>query len=104
MIGEPVDDDLLYENANDEYAIGVENIFERNGGHSEEENNDEESENEDNMEEDPEPLYHNADITVKESMLLILSLMLRHNLAMTTISDIISVKELHCPEMGLKKK
>lgn len=87
----------------DEYAFGMENIFERNHEHNDEGNDGEQSENEEErMEVDEVPLYHDAEITVKESMLLLSSLMLRHNLNMTCMSDIITVIQLHCPEMDLK--
>ncbi|XP_034935156.1 uncharacterized protein [Chelonus insularis] len=47
------------------------------------------------------PLYLGADITVKESMLSILSLFLKHNLPMTTIEDIIAIIGMHCLKSGL---
>lgn len=48
-------------------------------------------------------LYRGAPVTVGQSMLLILTLMLRHNLNMLCIADIIAVINLHCLQDGLKR-
>lgn len=52
---------------------------------------------------DNRPLYAGAPITVDQSMLLILSLVLKHNLTSTSIADIITVINLHCPNEALRK-
>lgn len=50
-----------------------------------------------------QPLFDGAPLTVGDSMLVILSLLLRHNLTMACIEDIIKAIELHCIPQGLKK-
>ncbi|CAD6227420.1 GSCOCG00012013001-RA-CDS, partial [Cotesia congregata] len=50
-----------------------------------------------------EPLYAGASINATESMLLILTLLVNHNLTMTCIEDIIKVIHLHCPSQDLQK-
>jgi len=50
-----------------------------------------------------QPLYRGAAITVNESMLAILTLLIHHNLDMSCIEDIISVMQLHCLQTELKK-
>ncbi|CAD6238178.1 GSCOCG00012513001-RA-CDS, partial [Cotesia congregata] len=50
-----------------------------------------------------QPLYNGSHITVGDSMLIILSFLLRHNLTMVCIEDIIKAIELHCLQDGLKK-
>lgn len=52
---------------------------------------------------DNRPLYSGAPITVAQSMLLILSLVLKHNLTGTSIADIITVINLHCPNEAFQK-
>lgn len=48
-------------------------------------------------------MYYGAYITVSESMMLILSLLLHHNLIMSCIADIITVLEYHCLPRNLRK-
>lgn len=104
LIGEQADD--LYENiVVEDNDMG--HIFNMNEVLEEEdvEQSENESENEEEINarnDEDDPLYHDAPITVKESMLLLLSLMLRHNLNMTCIADIIKVIELHCPIVHFK--
>lgn len=43
-----------------------------------------------------EPLYEGAPLGVNESMILILTLLLRHNINMSCLADIITVINLHC--------
>lgn len=50
-----------------------------------------------------QPLYRGSRISVGESMLLILALLLHHNLTLTCIEDIIIVLELHCLRQSLHK-
>ncbi|XP_044585559.1 exocyst complex component 3-like [Cotesia glomerata] len=50
-----------------------------------------------------QPLFDGDRITVGDSMLTILSLLLSHNLSMACIEDIIKAIELHCLPNGLKK-
>lgn len=52
---------------------------------------------------DNTPLYFGAEITVRESMLAILSVCLKHNLPSTCLDDIISLVNLHCIRRGLQK-
>lgn len=52
---------------------------------------------------DNRPLYAGAPITIAQSMLLILSLVLKHNLTGTSIADIITVINLHCPNEAFRK-
>lgn len=60
--------------------------------------------NNDNIEDDDQPLYQDAGITVRGSMLIILTLLLvHHNLTMTCIEDIIFALQLHCLQKGLQK-
>lgn len=83
MVGEPVHNEEFNQNGDEQQVYNVDDIF--NGGNDpenplsdEEKSADEDDEDDDEMnEERAEPLYHNAQITVKESMLLLLSLMLR---------------------------
>lgn len=56
-----------------------------------------------NDEEANEPLYEGAEITWRQSMLLILTILLKHNVTFSGLADIISVVNLHCPRRGLKK-
>ena len=49
------------------------------------------------------PLYRDAPLTIIDSMLLILSLLLHHNVTMQCLADIITVINLHCALDGLKK-
>jgi len=50
-----------------------------------------------------ERLYFGAPLNISQSMLLILTLAIRHNLNMSCLADIINVINLHCPTHGLKK-
>lgn len=50
-----------------------------------------------------EPLSAGASISVTESMLSILTLLVNHNLTMTSVEDIIRVIHLHCPSQDLIK-
>lgn len=50
-----------------------------------------------------QPLYDGASINIRESMLLILTLLINHNLTMTCMEDIIRVIQLHCPNQNLVK-
>ncbi|RLU15666.1 hypothetical protein DMN91_011420 [Ooceraea biroi] len=65
-----------------------------------------EARNNDNFDQN-QPLYNviknGAEITVRASMLIILTLLLNHNLAMSCIEDIIIAIELHCLHEGLKR-
>lgn len=49
------------------------------------------------------PLYTDSPISVGESMLLILMILLRHNVTYECLSDIISVINMHCPQRNLQK-
>lgn len=70
----------------------------------EEEDIDRETGNDhDDIEHDYERLYFGAALNVSQSMLLILTLAIRHNLNMSCLADIINVINLHCPAQGLKK-
>ncbi|CAG5102758.1 Protein of unknown function, partial [Cotesia congregata] len=48
-------------------------------------------------------LFTGAPINVRESMLLILTLLINHNVTMTCVEDIIRVIQLHCPREDLVK-
>lgn len=89
------DDDSNNENENDNNNNGNENDlnFENNVGNRQ---------HNDNINQQ-QPLYNGSHITVGDSMLIILSLLLRHNLTMVCIEDIIKAIELHCLQDGLKK-
>lgn len=50
-----------------------------------------------------EQLYNGARITVGQSMLLILALMLHHSLEMSCVESIITVLQFHCLADGLRK-
>lgn len=50
-----------------------------------------------------EAFYLGAPLTVTQSMLLILTLLLHHNIDMLCLSDIITVINLHCLSEQLKK-
>ncbi|XP_015124328.1 uncharacterized protein LOC107046259 isoform X2 [Diachasma alloeum] len=52
---------------------------------------------------DQRPLYRGAPLNVGESMLLILTLLLRHNLNYLCLADIMTVINLHCLQQNLKK-
>lgn len=108
LVGEPVIDGEFNNIQIEEQEYILDDIFNRNNEPPNEDNDNDERENvdegaDDLDEDDGHPLYHNSPVTVRESMLLIQSLLLRHNLNMTCISDIITVIQLHCPEEGLKK-
>ncbi|KAE8741566.1 hypothetical protein FOCC_FOCC012903 [Frankliniella occidentalis] len=49
------------------------------------------------------PLYNNANITINESMVMVLSLMLNHNLTGSCIEDLLQVINFHCPAENLHK-
>ncbi|XP_077258856.1 uncharacterized protein LOC143895532 isoform X2 [Temnothorax americanus] len=95
----------IEENDNDEN----EEIEENDNVNEEIEENDNEnaSDGDSNDEEeqfnDNRPLYAGASITVAQSMLLILSLVLKHNLTGTAIADIITVINLHCLNEAFQK-
>ena len=59
------------------------------------------SDNEDDF--NDQPLYRGSPLTVMESMLLILTILLHHNVTMTCLSDIIAVINFHCLNQGLKR-
>lgn len=107
LIGEPVEDINIEADGNEEHDFNMENIFDGEREEEEEqESGDEQGDYEDEMDEREDaddPLYFGATITVKQSMLLLLTLMLKHNLNMTCMSDIITMIELHCPDVNLKK-
>ncbi|XP_066584839.1 uncharacterized protein [Prorops nasuta] len=50
-----------------------------------------------------EYLYDGATLTVGQSMLLILSLLIKHNVTLSCIGEITEIINLHCPQKGLKK-
>lgn len=112
LVGEPINNEQFQREVVDEYNFNADDFFPVNN-HIHEEVHDDDNEDEEVLEaeveedneinEGAEPIYHNAHITESESMLMILSLMLRHNLNMTAIADIIDVIQLHCPQMDLKK-
>lgn len=52
---------------------------------------------------DDKPLYKNAPITLAESMLLILTLCLRHNLTGSCLVDLLTLVSLHCQKPNLCK-
>lgn len=49
------------------------------------------------------PLYHGAPLRVEESLLLILSLALKHNLSDSCVADVISLITYHCLPQRLQK-
>lgn len=57
----------------------------------------------DNEENDNRPLYNGAPLTVAESMALILSLILNHQLTGSCVADLLYVLHLHCIAQGLRK-
>lgn len=48
-------------------------------------------------------LYKGSPLTVTHSMLLISTILIKHQLTMTCIGDIINVINLHCPNQDLKE-
>ena len=66
-------------------------------------NSSSESGNEEDIVDD-QPLYRGSPLTVMESMLLILTILIHHNVTMTCLSDIITVINFHCLSQNLKKK
>ena len=60
------------------------------------------SDNEDDVNDD-QPLYRGSPLTVMESMLLILTILIHHNVTMTCLSDVIAVINFHCLSQGLKR-
>lgn len=71
-------------------------------------NESEEEQNEDEIFHDNDfrsrqPIYRGALITVGESMILILCILLYHNVTYSCLSDIISIINLHCLNDQLKK-
>ena len=78
--------------------------FISSGSEEENEEENEEAELENNYFADAHaPLYRDAPLTIIDSMLLILSLLLHHNVTMQCLADIIMVINLHCALDGLKK-
>lgn len=64
------------------------------------------SDGSDNLEDEEEgdpPLYAGAPITVGESMLSVLSLVLAHNLSGTCLVDVLELVAMHCPQPNLCK-
>lgn len=64
---------------------------------------DAEIRNYDDENDDNRPLYNGAPITVAESMALILSLILNHQLTGSCVADLLYVLHLHCIAQGLRK-
>lgn len=52
---------------------------------------------------DDELLYNGAEITVQQSMLLILAVQLNHNVTQSCIADIIELINLHCPRNDIQR-
>lgn len=50
-----------------------------------------------------QPIYDGASISLKQSMLLVLRLSLKHNLTDSCISDILYIIQFHCSEQNKKK-
>ncbi|XP_071633972.1 uncharacterized protein [Temnothorax longispinosus] len=69
-----------------------------NDGDDDDIRNYDNDENDDNR-----PLYNGAPITVAESMALILSLILNHQLTGSCVADLLHVLHLHCIAQGLRK-
>ncbi|KAK0158081.1 hypothetical protein PV327_011149, partial [Microctonus hyperodae] len=84
-------------------------VEEEIGLSSSDDDNNNTSENEEELEElnidanDNIPLYHGAPVTIGQSMLLILMILIHHNITATCLADIISIINLHCLHQGLKK-
>lgn len=74
----------------------------------EEDEEDAVEDDDDGMEEEDEldgneAMYHGAPLSVKESLVMVLALMLNHSLTGSCIADILTVINLHCPRPGLKR-
>lgn len=77
-----------------------EDVEDRNHAEPEQENDHEEIYGDD---EGDDLLYHGAPLTVRQSMLLILSLVLQHNITLSCLSDILAIINLHCSERNFIK-
>ncbi|XP_074100574.1 uncharacterized protein LOC141528425 [Cotesia typhae] len=86
-----------------QYLQNEHNIFEIPIRRNENSDDEDEERQEQNHDDDNNPLYLGAEITKRESMLVILAMCLKHHLSMTCIDDLIRVIELHCLSRGLIK-
>ncbi|CAG5090584.1 Protein of unknown function [Cotesia congregata] len=86
-----------------QYLQNENNIFEIPIRRNDNSDDEDEERPEQIHDDDNNPLYLGAEITKRESMLVILAMCLKHHLSMTCIDDLIRVIELHCLSRGLIK-